>query len=558
MYTESDLKRKELHVFEKLKDETLYESVLNSYLDKKKRKSRYKDAFFYMNKAYSYKELIYRINYFTESLKRIGVKKDTVVTLCLPNIPCCFYLLYSINQIGAIANIIHPLMAKETILETMDMVGSNILFILDTRYNDFTKEEKEKYNIYSSSPTLTTNLLIKLIYKIKNKDKLKVNKGEIIKNLNSFYKKKEVSIDLYDKDFKKDSVYLHSGGTMGIPKTIALSNSSINYTVGACYDYLRINEDEKCYVLTVLPMFHGFGLTIGAHFALATGLTDMLMPKFSATTTIKYLKKNRLSFIVGVPVLFEKLLRKKKFNGKCLRNLKSCFAGGDFVSEPLINDFNKRISDNGGECRLFVGYGLTETVTVCMLNSHYGEKLDTVGRPLRLIKTLIIDENDNVLPNNTEGELVITGPTLMNGYRFSSEKENEKVYITIDNEKYIRTGDYGFIDEDNYFHFRQRIKRLIKVSGINIFPSEIENACLKLPFVYEACAIGVKDDVHQEMVKLFIVLDKKNKLPLEVVKEKINEEVVKKCSIYAKPKEIVFIDELPKTLIGKIDTKKLS
>ena len=535
-----------------LDKQTLYESVLNTSLTYPKRK-----AFYYKGKYYSYEYLLNKINIFTAHFKKMGVKKDDVVTICLPNIPEALYLFYAINQLGAIANIIHPLMKEEQLEEILKRCNSKILFVLDTRYNEFKKINKEGIKVFSVCPTHECNFILNFLYnQISKKDLTYKKDKNNYYSIDEFYKEKD-RVSEFDKDIKKDAVYLHSGGTTGDPKTIALSAYAINSLCQSCYDVLDFKEGEITYVLSVLPMFHGFGLTICVHIELAYGGCDMLMPKFSSKETVKFLKRKKLNFIVGVPILFEGLLRNKNFKGKNISSLRNCFVGGDFVSDSLYDRFNKRMEEANIKCRLGVGYGLTETVTVCSVNSISETKRGTVGKPLNNLKVLIIDENNNVLNNGEKGEICIAGPTLMNGYRFSRNKDNDDIFIFINNEKYIKTGDYGFLDDEGFIHFEQRIKRLIKVNGINIFPSEIENIVNSLPYVFENAAIGIQDDRFGSIIKLYIVLDRDYPKDFGKYSEEINELIVNKASIYAKPKEIVYVDKLPKTLIGKIDVKQL-
>ena len=551
------MKKSKLHIqaerkyeFLELQNKTLYEAIKDSALTYPKRK-----AFYFKGKYYSYTFLLKRVNQYAANLKSLGFKKNDVITICLPNVPESLYLLYGTNQIGAIANIIHPLMGRKQLEEIMLKVGSKILFILDTRYNDFKYlEDKFGIKVYPISPVSESNLILKEGYKLLNKKDLNYVPTF---NTTKFRKAEPLPANNFDKDYLRDSIYLHSGGTTGTPKTIALSSSSINTLIGDAFNILAIDKGEIAYILSVLPMFHGFGLSICIHIALAIGGCDMLMPKFSSNEVVKLIKKDRCSFIVGIPTLFEALYRNKGFIGKKLQNLIECFVGGDFVNQNLLDKFNNRIKENGGQCRLFTGYGLTETVTVCMVNNFYEHKEGSIGKPLKRVKALVVDQNLNVLPPNKEGEIVVGGPYLMNGYRFDSEEQNNNVFITINGEKYVRTGDYGYVDEDGFFFFKQRIKRLIKVNGINIFPNDIENVLSKLDFIFESAAIGIQDKNRGEMVKLFVVLERNNPITKEDAIKKINQTIVDNCSIYAKPKEIVFIDSLPKTLIGKIDYKEL-
>lgn len=532
------------------KEESLYQSVL---LMKKTYPKR--NAFYYRKKYYTYEFLISRICSFEDTLKKLGFKEKDIVTICLPNVPEALYLFYATNKMGGIANIIHPLMGKGEIKDIVRRTKSRILFILDTRYSEVMDLNKEGIKVYSVSPVRESSPITKYVYKKINRKKLKFLKDKDFESLSKFYKGNDKNEDEFVPLKKEDAILLHSGGTTGKPKTVALSSFTINALVTNIYDVLDFKDGEAPFMLSVLPMFHGFGLAICIHILLAYGGCDMLMPKFNTKETIKLLSKGKINYIVGVPALFEALVRKDEFRGEMLKNLRCCFVGGDFVSSSLKDRFNKRMMEAGAKARLFEGYGLTETVCVNCVNTTSFHKAGTVGKPMKNVKVMIIDENENDLGINKEGEIAVGGETLMNGYRFEKEKVN--IFFEKNGIKYLHTGDYGFLDEDGYLHFKQRMKRLLKINGVNIFPSEIEEVVTDIPHIYECAAIGVKDERFGDMVKLFVVLDRDNFLDKETLINNINEEIVKKCSIYAKPKEIVFIDKLPKTLLGKIDVKVL-
>lgn len=531
-----------------LQEQSLYMAVLNSAS-----KCPNRIAFRYYFKAFKYKHLLKRINQFATALKELGVKKDSVVTICLPNIPETLYLFYAVNQIGAIANVVHPLFTYEQMEEAVKKMDCKIVFVLDINYNTFLPLEKLGVKVIACQPTKELNFVKKLAYKKKNKNKLPL---ECI-NTDSFYKCK-ISTD-YDKEYLKDSVYLHSGGTSGQAKIIALSNYAINSVSHNTFWILGMEDINKLGILSVLPMFHGFGLCKCIHSFLAHGGTDVLMPKFSRRDCVRYIAKNQMHVLVGVPVLFEAMLSKHNFRGRKLRHLNVAFVGGDYVSPALMERFNIRMEKAHSICRLKEGYGLTEVVNVCSVNTHRYYKPGTVGKLLPTAKGLVLGENGEELGPSKEGEICIGGASIMNGYRFNNDAEaNDKVYyISKSGDKYIKTGDLGSIDEDNFVCYKTRLKRLVKVNGVPVFPSMIEDCATSFNFVYETCAIGIEDEKHGHIIKLYVMLSKTYKGDKEEAKRKIEERIISRLGIYSKPKEIIFIDKMPHTALGKIDYKML-
>ncbi|MFA5421996.1 MAG: class I adenylate-forming enzyme family protein [Bacilli bacterium] len=530
------------------KESTLYQSLLDV-----SRAYPRRTALIYLSKKIKYKALIDDVNRLAAGLIESGVKRDDVVSVCLPNIPETVHLLYAINQIGAIANLIHPLMKFEQMESILKETKSHLLFALDIAYREFRPLSQNDVRVIACSPVKNLNIILKAGYFIQNRAKLiKVQKNDRIA---AFYNKNKHF--KYDNDYKKDAFYLHSGGTTGKPKVIALSSFSVNALAANGMDILGISDPENKYMLAVLPIFHGFGLCMGMHACLAHGACNTLMPKFSSNQVINYLKKRRISFIIGVPILFEALLRNRRFEGRFLQNLHIAFVGGDFVAPSLIERFNECMSKYDSQARLYEGYGLTEVVTVCSVNNEAHHKAGSVGKLLPNIQMKAVDVNSKVdLPSGQDGELYVKGETMMNGYRFLNDEKEQPFVIDKNGDVWIATGDYGSIDEDGFVFFRQRIKRIIKVSGINIFPNQIEGAVMDLGAVHECAAIAVKDDKLGNAIKLFIVLDRRS--PKRNIDEEIKKAIEHRCGIYAVPREIVYRESLPKTLVGKVDTKLLS
>jgi len=502
-------------------------------------------ALIYEHKKFNYSHVLHKINSLAYSLTNLGYKRDDVISVMLPNIPNSVYLLYAINQIGGIANLLHPLLNENQVKEIMKKTNSKILFLLDSRAKEFKALKVEGISIYAVSPVDEINPIKKIVYK----SKTKVDRYE--KTLSSLYTDK--TLEQYDKSYLKDAFYLHSGGTTGEAKTIALSSFAVNSLASNGLSILDIENGKNMGMLSVLPMFHGFGLVMGIHVSLIFGAFNVLLPKFHTKDVISYLKKNQIQTIIGVPSLYEALLRNRKFSGKILEGLKNAFVGGDFVSESLKFRFNELMKHSNSRARLFEGYGLTETVTVCSVNTNKENKEGTVGKALPNVKISAFGPKYNELIANELGELCVSGETLMNGYRFENNPVNP-FFFDKNKTKWVKTGDYGKVDSEGYVYFVQRIKRIIKIKGNNVFPSQIENEVMSLPFIFE-CYLASQIDSKGTTLKLYVVLDKKYKG--QYFNEQINDTIIAKFGIFAIPKEIIYLDRFNKTMVGKIDSKSL-
>jgi long-chain acyl-CoA synthetase len=534
------------------KEQSIYETILASTNRWGKN-----TALIYMFHKFNYDHLLKRINQFAYSLKELGCKKGDVVTVCLPNIPDAIYLLYAINQIGSLANIVHPSYNFSQMEENVGKTKSKLLFCLDLSYQMFKPLEEKGVRVFSCSPTNELGPLAKMVYHHQNKKK--IGKIEYKNTSKQFYFAKRERE--YNKEYLDDAVLLNSGGTSGKAKIIALSSFAMNALAHYGPWIIDVEDGKDIGMFAVLPMFHGFGLEMGVHIMLSFGAVSVLMPKFNRDQTIKYIKKGQIQLMIGIPIIYESLLTKKKFNGKILRNLNIAFVGGDFVSTNLLKNFNQLMIENKSKCRLREGYGLTETVCVCSVNTHHHHKAATSGMALPNVRFKVIDPNTmEDLGYDKEGELCISGETLMNGYRFADDpRANEKAFfVDKDGVKWLRTGDFVSLDKDNYVTFKQRLKRIVKVSGIPVFPSMVEDSASAYSFVYECAAIGVPDAKHGHIIKLFVVLHREYKGTIDAARKAIEDKIIRDLGIYAKPKEIVFIDKLPHTFVGKIDVNKLS
>ncbi|MFW5794942.1 MAG: class I adenylate-forming enzyme family protein, partial [Bacillota bacterium] len=478
---------------------------------------------------------------------------DTI-TFALPNVFEAVFGFYASSKLGLICHMVHPMTPVKQMKKYMDSTNSKTLVILDTFYNHYKKLLEDKnINLYLVNPVDEFSGLMKLIYRLINLKKLKnIKYNQKVNKFSDLYNKKPITISNINP--LSTAVYLHSGGTSGEPKTIELSHNSINYLASQAGYIMGVENFYNKHMLAVLPMFHGFGLCMGIHGMLVSGGVNTLMPKFNADESIKLISKNQINYIIGVPTLFESLLRNPKFNSTKMQYIDQAFVGGDFVSMDLKNRFDKQMKKNGSPAQLLEGYGLTEVVTVCTVNTLKEHNQRSVGKALPGIEVKIKDlQTDKLLSANKDGEIIVTGPTLMNGY-LNDEKATKNTFFNYNNKTWVKTGDLGFIDENDYLHYKQRLKRIIKVLGIPVLPAEIESLLTGYPEVSEVSAISIPDKEKGNVVRLFIVFKDASK---KISDKKIKQIIKENLSVYAVPKEIIELEELPKTMIGKTDVLAL-
>ncbi|MDE6302051.1 MAG: acyl--CoA ligase, partial [Clostridia bacterium] len=338
-------------------------------------------------------------------------------------------------------------------------------------------------------------------------------------------------------------------GTFGEPKTIVLSSRASNAMAGNLLNYLddKFNENNK--MLVVLPMFHGYGLCVGVHASMCANMAVVLMPRFDVKKATRTIAKNKVTTVIAVPRMISKLLAYDKFSGKNIESLQDVFVGGDAVSDDLYTQFAERMKQCGGTGVLSPGYGLTETVTVCTLTKG-GFVAGSVGTPILGAEARIVDEELNEVPVGESGELLIGGDQLFSGY-LGDEEGTARTLVRIDGRNWVRTGDLFKTDEQGRLYYLGRIKRLIKISGMNVFPSEIERVARELDFIDECAAVQYTKDG-----KPFIRLLVEGSIT-DAQKKAVVAHIAKRMSHWNVPSSVVCVSEFPRTKMSKIDVLKL-
>lgn len=512
----------------------------------------------YYNNQITYKQLIRRINKCAKALKALGVNKGDKVTICMPNTPEEVIMFYAINEIGAIANMIHPLSSEKEIEYYLNKSESKIILCIDIAYKkvkniiDNTNVEK----IIVTSATKSMERLTAFIYwllkgrKMNIKEDAKVVLWKNFINLSNMY---------YDNAYEKVSshdpaVILYSGGTTGKPKGVVISNYSFNTEALQSRIVSSALVPENAF-LTFLPNFHAFGIGICTHTPLYNGMRVVLIPQFNIKKFKSYIRKYHFNILCGVPTLYDSI-SKMKFRKNELKDLKLVVCGGDSMSQALKNRVNDTLEQYGCKTDIRIGYGLTESSGVVALSPEgILNESDVIGFPFPNTEFKIIDiNNKKELKPNNDGEILISGPNVMIEYLKESEETNNTLEV-INNKIWLHTGDIGYIDNKGLLHYKSRLKRMIITSGYNVYPSHIEEILMNHESILKCAVIGVKNEQKGEIVKAFIVLkDNQNNLN---TKNNIKEYLKKHLARYEMPKEIKYIDELPTTLVGKVAYKEL-
>ncbi|MBN2651224.1 MAG: AMP-binding protein [Spirochaetales bacterium] len=521
------------------------------------------NAIEYFGKSFSYSFLIKEINKCASALIGLGIKKGEKVSICLPNIPQAVIMFYALNKIGAVSCMIHPLSGAQEIEEYLEMTESKGIIVLDLLFEKVRSNLKRsniKHIFICSLDDYMNNVkgsVVKL--KVRKKmPKIPFENKKIVrwKNIQGLASKEVQTVKMTTTD---TATILFSGGTTGKSKGIMLSN--LNFNALSEQVSVQLPKGKELApgdsVLAILPIFHGFGLAVCVHGFLTHAGKVILIPRFDAELMIKRMKKDCPAVIAGVPTLFEALIRNKKILKADLSNLRGVFGGGDKVPASIKSEVDKILKKCGSTTNLREGYGLTETVTVCTLMPENTYKQGSIGIPISDMYAKIVEVGTtNELNPNCEGEICISGPTVMLGY-LNEEKETKSILkIHDDGLTWVHTGDIGYMDKDGFIFFKLRQKRMIKVSGISVYPTQTEELLYSHPDVESACCIGIPDTYKMNIMKAFIVLKDKQKASDEM-KSEIITYLRQRINNWSVPKVIEFRDDLPKTKVGKIDFTRL-
>ena len=516
-------------------------------------------AYIFMGKKTTYAEFMKRIQAAAQGLYNMGIRKGDKVTICMANTPQALDCFYALNRLGAIPNMIHPLSASQEIAFYLNFSKSKAILTLDQFY----------YKVAEIQPQLENPTKI-LIAKVADELPVPLNvlypmtkSARAIKKLpktgytlwyDMVRAGKNTQLPPKEGRYDECGAILYSGGTTGTTKGIMLSNLNFNalalQTIAA--SGFTMEEISNMKMLSVMPVFHGFGLGIGIHTPLVAGGTCILIPQFNVKIYAETLVKQKPNLIPGVPTLFEALLRAENLENADLSFLKGIFSGGDSLSPELKKKVDTFLKDHGCTEQIREGYGTTECVTASCLTPKDYARQGSIGVPFPDTYYKIVEPGTtNEVDPNTEGEICVSGPTVMLGYMDNPEETMNTLRRHYDGRIWLHTGDLGHMDQDGFVYFRQRIKRMIVTSGYNVYPSQLENIIDANDKVLLSCVIGVKDPYRVQRVKAYVV-----PMPGVEPTEELKKEILDYCSgriaKYAMPREIEFRKELPKTLVGKV------
>ena len=512
-------------------------------------------AYIFMGKETGYKTFLSRIDAAARGLYHMGIRKGDKVTICMANTPQAVDCFFALNRIGAIPNMIHPLSAAKEIAFYLNFSKSKAILTLDQFYNKVSEIVPELENptqILIAKIADELPFPLNLAYPLTKSGRHPLPKTGYTLWSSMVAAGKDTSLPEDDGKWSDCGAILYSGGTTGTTKGIMLSNMNFNALGLQTIAASGYGSVAGMKMMSIMPVFHGFGLGIGIHTALIGGASCILVPQFSVKVYADTLLKQKPNLIPGVPTLFEALLRAEKLEGADLSFLKGIFSGGDSLSPELKKKVDTFLKEHNCSEQIREGYGTTECVTASCLTPKDYARSGSIGVPFpdtfyKIVKPGTCDE---VEPNN-EGEICLSGPTVMLGYMDQPEETANTLRSHGDGRIWLHTGDLGHMDEDGFIYFRQRLKRMIITSGYNVYPSQLENIIDGHDKVLISCVIGIKDQYRGQKIKAYVV-PAPGVEPTEELKKELLEHCTAHMAKYAVPRDIEFRTELPKTLVGKV------
>ncbi len=506
----------------------------------------------------TYRMFLASIDRCANALAALGLAPGERILISMPTSPQGVIAFYAANKLGAVPALIHPLSTAPEIEYYLNASRARIALTLDAFYERFASlkpKQPLQTLILARIPDYLSPLKKFGFWLTKGRKIARVPADARVRRWSDLMAGAYPAVLRSGATTNDPAAILFSGGTTGTPKGILLSNR--NFIAEGMQAAAWGGMAQGHSILALLPIFHGFGLGVCVNAAFMASGKSILVPMFSAEIVAKLLRAKRPNLLVGVPTLYEALTRDPSLARADLSCLRATFSGADTLPRPVKERFEKLVAERGGRVKLLEGYGLTEAVTAIMAMplDEYREGSIGIPFPDMLAKICRAGSGEELGPGE-EGEICVSGPAVMLGYLDDPAATRETLKVHADGRTWLHTGDLGRMDADGFFYFTVRAKRMIKSSGFNVYPAQVEAVLYQHPLVAEACVAGVPDPAQVERVQAFVVLKdaaRANADTERILIEHCRAQLIK----WSCPREIEFCAELPKTRVGKIDYKLL-
>ncbi len=506
-------------------------------------------ALLFQGKVITYQKLDELVSQFAGGLSYLGVQPGDRVALLMPNLAQTVVGIYGVFRIGAIAVPNNPLYTDREIEYQLHECGAKVVICLDTLVPRIVKM-RDRLGLKGIVSCHIKDYLpfpLKQLFPFLKKDlHLKTPKESGVYEFMDLLKMTPVT-ENYKSDIHDTAVLIFTGGTTGVSKGVELTHRNLTANCQQAHAWCSDFVDGQEVALGCLPFFHSYGLTAAMNMSIYYGWQNVLIPKPEATAILEAVDKYKVTFIPGVPTLFNAMINHPNIHKYKLNTVKECLCAAAPLPLETIKGFEALTGILISEA-----YGLTET-SPCTHAIPFGGKVKPgcIGLPIPNTEAKLVSVEDpslEITECDVPGELCVKGPQVMKGY-YNRPDETAEVL----KDGWLHTGDVAVMDEEGYFTIVDRKKDMIITGGFNIYPREIDEILYTHPKILEACALGVPDRQSGERVKAFIVL----KTDETATEEEIIVFCKERLAPYKAPKYVEFVDELPKSAVGKILRKDL-
>lgn len=512
-------------------DESMYDLLKQASL-----KYRNDTALTFYDHSFTYEQVEAIVNKYASALFNTGFRKGDRLAIMLPNSPHTFFSLFAAFRLGGIAVQVNPMYVERELEHVLNDSGAVSLIALDLFY------PKIK-SVQGKTP-------LKHVIVATFQEQLSLELAETDWSFNDFLQLGNGVAPEAELDVHEDvAVLQYTGGTTGVSKGVMLTHANLRSNVEQVYEFSfkTLDYPYNPKIMTVLPLFHIYGLTCNAFQGFRIGANQIILPRFEPKEILATINHHKPFSFSGVPTMYVALNNQKDIEESALQNVSFFNSGGAAMPVQQLHLFEERTG-----CKLYEGYGLSEASPVTHNNPSFVErKVGTIGLPLPgTLAAIVNDREDGLefLPVGEVGELAIKGPQVMKGY-WGRPEATAKVL----KDGWLLTGDLARMDEEGYFYIVDRKKDMIIASGYNVYPREIEEVLYEHHDVQETIVIGVPDDYRGETVKAFVTL----KPGATVTEEELIIFAKGQLAPYKVPKIVEFRDELPKSAVGKLLKREL-
>ncbi|MEM7308089.1 MAG: long-chain fatty acid--CoA ligase [Planctomycetota bacterium] len=529
------------------------EVPVHGFLERSAREFADRPAMHFMNGTLSYAELQDEVGRLASALAGLGVKQGTRVAIQMPNLPQAVISYFAVLTLGGTAVLTNPLYTAREIEHQWNDASCEVAILADFVFDGVVCGIRDKlpvrhYVIASIHEYLRPPLRWIAPFALKKKGRyVKIPTGDGVHHFRPLIRSASGAPPRVEVDMDDLAVLQYTGGTTGVSKGAMLSHRNLSCNVQQINRWFVGIEYGREVVLTALPLFHVFGMTVSMNWSVHTAAAQVILPDpRDIEKLVGALERHRVTVAPAVPAMFNAINHFPGIDGRDLKSVKACLSG----SAPLPLDVQERFESMTG-ARIMEGFGLTETSPVTHCNPLGGvRKIGTIGVPLSNTDARVVDVDDPTKdkPAGEEGELLLAGPQVMQGYWNMPEETAGAL-----RDGWFMTGDLATMDEDGYFRIVGRKKDMIVAGGYNVYPDEVDDVLMAHPAVLEAATIGVPDPKRGETVKSFLVAQPGQTLDFGAIEAHCRENL----AAYKVPRELEEIDELPKSTVLKVLRREL-